>query len=376
MASFSADDHRFMAHALELAHRGLYSTHPNPRVGCVIVAHGKIVGEGYHVRAGGPHAEIHALNAAGDRARGATAYVTLEPCSHHGKTPPCADALVAAGLDRVVVAMEDPNPLVAGEGLKRLQAAGIKTKSGLMQAEAAGVNPGFIKRMTQGLPWVRIKLAMSLDGRTAMASGESQWITGQAARRDVQFLRARSEAVLTGIGTVQADDPSMNLRLTPTDLGLEDPVIQPLRVVLDSQLRMSPKAKMLGLEGRTLVVAHASEPAKKKQLEQAGAEVLELPGDGARVDLKALMKELAQREVSEIHVEAGAELCGALLEQNLVDELVIYMAGHIMGDSGKGLFMLPGLESMADRRAIRIADIRAVGEDWRITAYPVNQENH
>jgi len=375
MASFSVDDHRFMAHALELARRGLYSTHPNPRVGCVIVANGEIVGEGYHVRASGPHAEIHALNAAGDRARGATAYVTLEPCSHHGKTPPCADALVTAGVGRVVAAMKDPNPLVAGEGLKRLQAAGIQTESGLMQDEAARINPGFIKRMTQGLPWVRIKLAMSLDGRTAMASGESQWITGEASRRDVQCLRARSEAILTGIGTVLADDPSMNLRLDAGELGIDEPVLQPLRVVLDSKLQMASKAKMLGLEGKTLVVTHTAKPDQKGALEQAGAEVMELPGEGHRVDLKTLMKEMAQREVNEIHVEAGSELCGALLAQNLVDELVIYMAGHIMGDAAKGLFRLPGLETMADRRPVRITDIRAVGEDWRITAYPVNQEN-
>lgn len=376
MGTFSAEDHRFMARALELARLGLYSTHPNPRVGCVIVANGEIVGEGYHVRAGGPHAEINALNAAGNRAKGATAYVTLEPCSHHGKTPPCADALVAAGVGRVVAAMKDPNPLVAGEGLKRLQAAGITTEWGLMQAEATRINPGFNKRMTQGLPWVRIKLAMSLDGRTAMASGESQWITGEASRRDVQFLRARSEAILTGIGTVLADDPSMNVRLVADDLGIDDPVLQPLRVVLDSKLQMPATAKMLGLEGKTLVVAHTAKPENKAPLEQAGAEVLELPGDGGRVDLHALMKDLAQREVNEIHVEAGAELCGALLAQDLVDELVIYMAGHIMGDAGKGLFRLPGLESMADRRSVKIDEIRAIGEDWRLTAYPVNQENH
>ncbi len=365
-----------MARALELARRGLYSTHPNPRVGCVIVADGECIGEGYHIRAGGPHAEIHALNAAGERAKGATAYVTLEPCSHHGKTPPCADALVAAGVSRVVAAMKDPNPLVAGEGLKRLQAAGIQTESGLMQDQAEQINPGFIKRMTQGLPWVRIKMAMSLDGRTAMASGESRWITGEAARRDVQFLRARSEALLTGSGTVLADDPSMNVRLTADELGIDGPVLQPLRVVLDSQLRTSVTAKMMGLEGKTLIVSHTAKTANKASLEQAGAEILELPGDDDRVDLRALMKELAQREVNEIHVEAGARLCGTLLAQNLVDELVIYMAGHLMGDEGRGLFKLPGLESMADRRPVRISDIRAVGEDWRITACPLQQESY
>lgn len=370
MPLFSADDHRFMARALELARRGLYSTHPNPRVGCVIVNEGRIVGEGFHIRAGGPHAEIHALNAAGEQARGATVYVSLEPCSHHGKTPPCADALVAAEVSRVVIAMRDPNPLVSGQGMRRLEIAGIRTESGLMESEAEGINPGFIKRMTEGLPWVRVKLAMSLDGRTAMASGESQWITGEAARKDVQRLRARSEVVLTGIGTVLADDPSLNVRLDADEFGSHGPVIQPLRVVVDSQLKMPVDARMLGLEGRTLVVTQQTDAQKIATLEDAGAEVMVVTANNERPDLVEVLKELARREINEVHVEAGARLCGALLEQGLVDELILYMAGHIMGDAGRGLFHLPGIQDMADRKMVRIADIRAVGEDWRITAYP------
>jgi len=374
MPAFSADDHRFMARALELARRGLYSTHPNPRVGCVIVKQGRIVGEGYHIRAGGPHAEIHALNAAGEQARGATVYVSLEPCSHHGKTPPCADALVAAEVARVVVAMRDPNPLVAGQGMQRLEAAGIKTDSGLMQAEAERINPGFIKRMTEGLPWVRVKLAMSLDGRTAMASGESQWITGEAARSDVQWLRARSEAVLTGIGTVLADDPSLNVRLDAAEMAMQGEVIQPLRVVLDSELRMPPTARMLGLDGETLIITQKVDEEKIAQLEAAGAELKSVTSDNGHPDLIEVLKELARREINEVHVEAGSQLCGALLAQGLADELVLYMAGHIMGDAGKGLFHLPAIRDMAGRMKVRIADIRAVGEDWRITAFPESLE--
>jgi diaminohydroxyphosphoribosylaminopyrimidine deaminase/5-amino-6-(5-phosphoribosylamino)uracil reductase len=374
MPAFSADDHRFMARALELARRGLYSTHPNPRVGCVIVKQGRIVGEGYHIRAGGPHAEIHALNAAGEQARGATVYVSLEPCSHHGKTPPCADALVAAEVSRVVVAMRDPNPLVAGQGMQRLEAAGIKTDSGLMQAEAEGINPGFIKRMTEGLPWVRVKLAMSLDGRTAMASGESQWITGEAARSDVQWLRARSEAVLTGIGTVLADDPSLNVRLDAGEMAMQGKVIQPLRVVLDSELRMPPRARMLGLDGETLIITQKIDEEKNALLEAAGAEVRSVTSDKGHPDLVEVLRELARREINDVHVEAGSQLCGALLAQGLADELVLYMAGHIMGDAGKGLFHLPAIRDMAGRMKVRIADIRAVGEDWRITAFPESLE--
>ena len=374
MTIFTADDHRHMARALELARRGLYTTEPNPRVGCVIVRDGEVVGEGWHEYAGGPHAEVNALRAAGERVEGAVAYVTLEPCSHFGKTPPCADALVAAKVGRVVAAMVDPNPLVSGSGLKRLEEAGIETASGLMASEAAAINPGFVKRMSHGLPYIRVKMAMSLDGRTAMVSGESQWITGPEARRDVHLLRARSSVMLTGIGTVRHDDPSLNVRLDEVTLAQvcrrESP-IQPLRVVVDSRLEMSPEAKMLGLEGGTLILTASDDTERRTALEAAGAEVAVLSVQGEGVDLHAAMKLLGERGVNEVMVEAGATLTGALLQAGLVDELIVYLAPHIMGDAARGLFHLPGLDKMADRIDLEISDIRAVGRDWRITAKPV-----
>ena len=369
--TFTADDHRYMARALELARRGLYTTEPNPRVGCVVVRDGEVVGEGWHEYAGGPHAEVNALREAGGRAEGATAYVTLEPCSHFGKTPPCADALVAARVGRVVAAMVDPNPLVSGRGMKRLEGAGIATASGLMRDAAAAINPGFVKRMRHGTPYIRVKMAMSLDGRTAMASGESQWITGPDARRDVHLLRARSSAMLTGTGTVAHDDPSLNVRLderTLAEVCRRDTPIQPLRVVLDSRLAMSPEAKMLGLEGETLVLTSSGDERRRVALESAGAEVVEVASVEGRVDLPAAMGLLADRGVNEVLVEAGATLTGALLQAGLADELVIYMAPHIMGSGARGLFHLPGLERMADRFDLEISDVRAVGRDWRITA--------
>ena len=353
-----------MARALELARRGLYTTDPNPRVGCVIVQHEKVVGEGFHERAGQPHAEINALRAAGDRARGATVYSTLEPCCHHGKTPPCTQALIAAGVARVVVAMQDPNPRVAGQGFAELKQTGIEFVSGLMQSEAEALNPGFIRRMQHGRPFVRVKLAASLDGRTAMANGESKWITGEPARTDVQHWRARSSAILTGIGTVLADDPSLNVRAF--DIGR-----QPLRVVLDSQLRMSPKAKMLALPGATLVVTASPDAARAAALRKAGAEVQVL-GDKGRVDLSALMKMLAAREVNEVLVEAGATLSGALLEAGLVDELVLYQAPCLLGDAGRGLFRLANLTQITARPTLEIKDMRAIGQDWRLVARIVN----
>jgi diaminohydroxyphosphoribosylaminopyrimidine deaminase/5-amino-6-(5-phosphoribosylamino)uracil reductase len=360
---FDASDHRHMARALHLAARGLYTTDPNPRVGCVLVRNGEVVGEGWHVRAGGPHAEIHALEQAGAQARGATAYVTLEPCCHHGRTPPCSTALIEAGVARVIAAMEDPNPLVAGNGLKVLQQAGIETASGLLATQAAQLNPGFVKCMRSGMPWVRCKLAMSLDGRTAMASGESRWITGEAARRDVQRLRARSSALLTGIGTVLADDPSLNVRLEQAGESR-----QPLRVVLDSRLRMPAGARMLGLPGATRILTVAADAQKTAALGQGETSVVSLPGQEGRLDLTAVMRYLGAQQLNEIHVEAGPTLCGALLQAGLIDELVIYLAPHLMGDAARGLFHLPGLERMDQRMKLNIADIRAVGEDWRITA--------
>ncbi len=358
----------YMSRALQLARKGLYTTDPNPRVGCVLVKDGEIIGEGWHERAGEPHAERHALAKAGNRARGATAYVTLEPCSHHGRTPPCADALIEAGVAKVIVAMEDPNPQVAGQGLAKLHAAGIETESGLLQAEAEALNPGFIKRMRIGKPYVRCKLAMSLDGRTAMASGESQWITGSKARADVHRLRARSSAIVTGSGTVLHDDPSLNARID----GLNDEQIkQPLRVVLDSNLSMPPTAKMLSLPGDTLVVTTQAGSDVSDALFNAGAEVVCLNAASGKVNLNDLLSLLVQREINEVLVETGAVLAGNFLHAGLLDEIIIYMAPHIMGDQARGLFHLPGLDVMDERIALQITDIRAVGKDWRITAKPV-----
>lgn len=350
-----------MQRALRLAQKGLYSTDPNPRVGCVLVKDGNIVGEGWHKKAGEAHAEVLALRQAGNDAKAATAYVTLEPCSHTGKTPPCAEALVQAEVSRVVVAMQDPNPLVAGQGLRRLQDSGIEVKSGLMEIQARALNPGFIKRMETGLPYVRVKMAMSLDGRTAMASGESQWITGQAARQDVQLLRARSSAILTGIGTVLSDDPSMNVRLSAQELNVDE-VRQPLRVVLDSGLRFPAKAKIAEVEGDVLIMT-----TSKNDIDNA----VQLPEKNGHVDLKAALKYLAEMEINEVHVEAGAILSGAFLQQQLVDEIVVYMAPHIMGDEARGLFSLPGLSKMKDRISLDIQDVRMLGKDLRITAKPV-----
>ena len=364
MTMFSGDDTVYMARALRLAERGLLTTAPNPRVGCVLVREGAVVGEGWHERAGGPHAEINALQQAGPQAAGATAYVTLEPCCHHGRTPPCTDALLAAGVVRVVAAMEDPNPQVAGMGLAALRHAGIDTAAGLLAAAAERLNAGFVMRMRQGRPWVRCKLAMSMDGRTAMASGESRWITGAAARSDVHQLRACSDAIMTGIGTVLADDPSLTVRLDELDDGFR----QPLRVILDSCLRTPPDAKLLDLPGETLIVTGADDADNEARLTRPGIRVVTLQLQDGQLDLPAVLQYLGTLQVNEVHLEAGATLCGALLQAGLIDELVIYMAPHLMGDAARGLFTLPGLEQMAQRIKLSINDIRAVGDDWRITA--------
>lgn len=359
---FSAVDHEFMALALRLAEKGLYTTTPNPRVGCVIVRDSKVVGSGWHERAGESHAEIHALTQAGELAQGATVYVTLEPCSHHGRTPPCAEALVKAGVGRVVVAMIDPNPQVAGEGLTQLQQAGIQTDIGLMEKEAHDLNIGFVSRMTCGRPWLRLKIAASLDGKTALNNGVSQWITGADARRDAHRLRARSCAVLTGIGTVLADDPMLNVREVETPR-------QPLRVVVDSALRMPLTAKML-LEEEILVVTASSDPVKAGRLREAGAEVLVLPPLDGRVDLARMLDELGKRGINEITVEAGRSLNGALVRQGLVDEFVIYFAPLLLGDRARGMFDLPELVEMGERRELRLIDVAMVGRDVRIRALP------
>ena len=369
-----AEDHRYMARALRLAERGLYTTDPNPRVGCVLVRDGWVVGEGYHRRAGEPHAERIALAAAGERAEGATAYVTLEPCCHYGRTPPCTEALIEAGVARVVAAARDPNPLVAGEGLELLREAGIEVEQGIMESQARALNPGFIQRMELGRPYVRCKLAMSLDGRTAMASGESKWITGDAARRDVQRLRARSSAILTGLGTVEADDPSLNVRLSARDLpGVEADaeVRQPVRVVLDPRLRVSAGARTFRLPGPSLVITTDDHVERATALESLGAQVVSVPARDGQVDLEAALEYLAEQEINEVLLETGATLAGAALGLGLVDELVIYMAPHLMGDGARGLFHLPGIAAMSERIELEILDLRAVGRDWRITARPV-----
>lgn len=377
---FSDSDHHYMARALHLAKQGLYTTDPNPRVGCVIVqqppgqpAH--IVGEGFHVRAGEPHAEIHALNAAGESAKGATAYVTLEPCSHTGRTGPCAVALKNAQIARVVVAMVDPNPQVSGQGIEMLKAAGIDVDVGLLEQDARALNPGFIARMQHNRPFVRLKMAMSLDGRTAMGSGESQWITGPEARSHVQRLRARSSAILSGVESIIMDDSRLTLRAEQLQLANADTVVlrQPLRIIVDTRLRLPLAAACLTEPGRTLIMTTpAHSPEKRVKLTTAGAEVyvFEAGSDG-RLPLKELLQWLAENEqVNELLVETGATLAGALLDAQLVDELQLFVAPTLLGGEAKPLFALPGLSRMADQRRLTIHDMRAVGRDWRIIASP------
>lgn len=364
-------DAAYMARALELARKGVYSTHPNPRVGCVIVRDGEVVGEGWHVRAGEPHAEVHALRQAGDKAKGATAYVTLEPCSHHGRTPPCANALVNAGVARVVAAMQDPNPDVAGRGLLRLMSAGIAVQSGVLEGEARALNKGFLKRMEHGLPYVRVKLAMSLDGRTAMASGESQWITGPEARSAVQRLRAQSSVVLTGADTVLADHARLTVR--PDELGLNAELTAlavtrpPLRVLIDGRLRVPLDAPFFKA-GNALVVTCAAASARERYHEE-GHEMLALASSGGHVDLRKLLVELASRGVNDVLVEAGPKLAGAFTRLGLVDEFQIFVAGKFMGSSARPLLDLP-LAQMSEALELKIIEMRAVGNDWRVIAIP------
>lgn len=361
------DDRRYMARALRLAEQGLFTTDPNPRVGCVLVKDGRIVGEGCHRRVGGPHAEVEALAAAHGRTHGATAFVTLEPCCHHGKTPPCTEALIAAGVTRVVAAMEDPDPRVAGKGLALLRASGIRTECGLLGDAAAALNPGFCSRMRTGKPFLRSKLAMSLDGRTALASGESRWITSEDSRRDVHRLRARSSAIITGIETVLADDPSLTARL---ETG-ED-VLQPARIVLDSALRMPLSAKMLQQPGRTVIVTLTDDLGRAAELEDKGAEVhvLAQQTSGARIDVRALMQYLGRNEYNEVLVEAGATLNGSLLSAGLVDEWIVYMAPCVLGDQARGLFRIDPLQRMDQRHELKITDLTRVGPDVRLRLRP------
>ncbi|RMQ40598.1 Riboflavin biosynthesis protein RibD [Pseudomonas cichorii] len=365
-------DAHYMARALELARKGIYSAHPNPRVGCVIVRDGQIVGEGWHARAGEPHAEVHALRHAGDKARGATAYVTLEPCSHHGRTPPCADALINIGVARVVAAMQDPNPEVSGRGLLRLMNAGIAVQCGVLEAEARALNKGFLKRMEKGLPYVRVKLAMSLDGRTAMASGESQWITGPEARSAVQRLRAQSSVVLTGADTVLADKARLTVR--PDELGLNAELTAlaatrpPLRVLIDSRLRVPLDAPFFQA-GSALVATRAAASARVRYHDE-GHEMLALADSSGHVDLRKLLVELAARGVNDVLVEAGPRLAGAFTRLGLVDEYQIFIAGKFMGSTARPLLDLP-LAQMSEALELKIVEMRAVGNDWRVIALPV-----
>ncbi len=362
MSDFTATDHLLMARALRLAERGAYTTRPNPMVGCVIAHGDEVVGEGFHQRAGGPHAEVFALRQAGERARGATAYVTLEPCAHHGRTPPCALALIEAGVARVVAAMRDPFPQVDGGGFELLRQAGIAVEQGLMAAQARELNRGFLSRVERGRPWLRIKLASSLDGRTALASGESKWITGTAARQDVQRWRARAGAILTGAGTVLADDPMLTVRLDA-----DDAFLPPLRVVLDARLRTLDRARVREGGAPTL---YLHDPALRPPV-LAGAEFAAVPlRDDGRFDLHAVMALLAERGINEVHTEAGAALGGALLAAGLADELLLYMAPLLLGDGARPLLAGLGIETMAQRVPLRLVEALPLGEDLRLLLRP------
>jgi diaminohydroxyphosphoribosylaminopyrimidine deaminase / 5-amino-6-(5-phosphoribosylamino)uracil reductase len=364
---FSAFDERAMTRALELAERGLETTHPNPRVGCVIARGEQIIAEGWHEWPGEPHAEVIALRAAGAKAKGATAYVTLEPCSHVGRTPPCANALVESGLKRVVFAMQDPNPLVNGRGAELLRNAGIQVESGLMEREAEELNVGFLKRVREGRPWVRVKLGMSLDGRTALASGESKWITGEEARADVQLWRARSSAILTGSGTILADDPRLDVRL-PAERRR-----YPTRVVLDRWLRTPPAAKIFATPGDVVIFAADSEYLAERYAAFAGQSVLieTLPqqADGL-FNMHDVLVRLAELDVVELFVEAGPILAGALLRESLVDELLIYMAPVVLGPQSRPLFELLEVPSLADAPRFTIIESRLIGTDTRLRLRP------
>jgi diaminohydroxyphosphoribosylaminopyrimidine deaminase/5-amino-6-(5-phosphoribosylamino)uracil reductase len=356
--TFSRFDHECMAMALRLARNGLFTTDPNPRVGCVIAGGDRVAGVGWHSRAGEAHAEIAALRDAGESAHGKTAYVTLEPCNHQGRTPPCTAALLEAGIARVVIASRDPNPRVNGGGQQQLLAAGVKVDSGLMAQEAEALNAGYMSRMRIGRPWVRIKSAISLDGRSALRNGQSKWISCDASRDDVQRWRARSSAILTGIGTVLADDPSMDARVDQT-------VKQPLKVIVDSQWRTPPQSRILAGPGETLIAGDDS-IAVPANLSSANVQCLPLPASNGRVNLHHLLRSLAEMEINEVQVEAGARLCGALLEEQLVDEILIYQAPVLLGDGGPGPFALGPLESMAERTHLTVLETTQIGNDLRI----------
>lgn len=371
--NFSRDDHRHMARALELAARGANTTHPNPRVGCVIAHGAQVVGEGWHRRAGGPHAEIEALANAGDHARGATAYVTLEPCCHTGRTPPCTDALRAAGIARVVYGARDPNPRVNGGGEQALRAAGIEVSGGLMAAASARLNAGFVCRMQRGRPLVRTKIATTLDGRTALADGRSQWLTGPAARADVQRWRARSAAIMTGIGTVLADDPTLNVRVADAAVDVVD---QPWRVIVDSGCRTPASARILSVPGQVVVfVAEGNgNSSAANALRSRGASVEAVAAAPGGVDLPAVFRRLGELEINEVWVEAGPTLNGALLTAGLIDELIIYQAASILGHNARGLFNIADPDDLASRPFFRLEEARCVGDDLRLRYTPLTEE--
>jgi diaminohydroxyphosphoribosylaminopyrimidine deaminase/5-amino-6-(5-phosphoribosylamino)uracil reductase len=364
-----AIDHEHMARALQLAANGLYDSAPNPAVGCVLVRDGRVVGEGWTAPAGGPHAEVVALKAAGAAARGATAYVTLEPCCHVGRTGPCTKALLAAGIARVVFAGHDPNPRVNGGGAAELAEAGVQVEGGVMERAVEPLNRGFFTRMRTGLPYVRSKLAVSLDGRTALANGTSQWITSAAARADVHRWRARSSAVLTGSGTIVDDDPSLDARRAEAGIAESLGIKQPLRVVIDARLKMPPTAKTLSLPGEVLVLTtRALDEPKAEALRAAGARIDRIAGDAEHCDLRAVIEHLGSLEINDVWVEAGAGLNGALLKAGLIDELIIYMAPRLLGSTARGMFDLPELESLAEGFDVTFDEIRKIGSDLRIAA--------
>ena len=361
---FTDIDRAHMQRALALAAHGLYTTDPNPRVGCVLAHGSTVVGEGFHAKAGEPHAEVHALKMAGNRARGSTAYVTLEPCNHHGRTPPCSEALIGAGVAKVIYGLRDPNPRVDGAGERRLHAAGIGVAGGLLSDESLQMNCGFVKRMTTGMPFVRLKLAMSLDGRTALADGQSRWITSEVARKDAQRWRARSSAILTGIGTVLIDDPALNVRLPECQR-------QPWRVILDSDMRTPPQSRVVNREGAVLLFAAREHLARRSALEAQQVAVEVLPVIDGRPSLRAALQRLAALEMNEVWVEAGQTLAGSLVRAGLVDELVLYVAPTFLGPDARSLLQLPPLLDLDQRQRWRYTDIAAIGDDLRLTLRPL-----
>lgn len=358
---FSQSDYIHMSHALRLAEKGLYTTTPNPRVGCVIVNNDQVVGTGWHARTGESHAEIHALQMAGKLAQGASVYVTLEPCSHHGRTPPCVEALIRAGVARVVVAMRDPNPRVNGQGRELLRQAGISVQVGLLAAESEALNIGFVSRMRRNRPWVRVKIAASLDGRTALKNGDSQWITGEAARRDGHKWRARSCAVLTGIGSVKSDDPQLTVRHVDTDR-------QPVRVLVDSRLEMPLQAKLLQTAGTTWIFTATADEEKIQLVENAGARVFNLPDSTGKVDLGRMLTQLARLEINELLVEAGPALSGAMVLAGWVDELICYLAPSLLGNPAQGMLEFPEFTSLSEKLNLQLQDVRKIGQDVRLLA--------